>query len=283
MLSRLRFAVMGRSLLSLGRGVCSGPGQWIRLLGVYFMLVVDALLARPRRRPVRLRLRLGGEDRDWWVADAMEVGALWEVFVAGEYGDWLPEDARLVVDAGANVGTATAWFRQRYPHARVIAVEPNPFAVERLRLNVGDDPNVEIVHAALADSDGTMRFSSGSFTVLGQLVDDQRPDAIAVEALTLETLRARFAPDTAIDVLKIDTEGAEWHILSGSLSGVGTVALEVHEPLPDGRDPDEVLREVAAREGFELRAGRSRTMAGRGLEWLLRPGRPGRLEARPAG
>jgi hypothetical protein len=46
--------------------------------------------------------------------------------------------------------------------------------------------------------------------------------------------------------------------------------MEIHEPVPGDRDPDAVLREVAAREGFELREGYSNTTAPENLRWLVR-------------
>jgi FkbM family methyltransferase len=206
----------------------------------------------------------------------MEVAALWTVFVAGEYGDWLPAHPRLIVDAGANVGSATLWFRERFPDARVVALEPNPQAFERLQRNVGDDPNVEVVNAALADSDGKASFALESMTTLqGKLQDRDGTGVdgagvVEVDALTLDTVRERFAAGAPIDVLKLNIEGAEWPVLAGSLTNVGTIAMEIHEPVPGDRDPDTVLREVGEREGFELRQGYSQTLAPRHLRWLVR-------------
>jgi FkbM family methyltransferase len=200
----------------------------------------------------------------------MEVAALSEVFVAGEYGDYLPVAPRLILDAGANVGTATLWFRERFPDARVIAIEPNPRAFARLQRNVGDDPNVELVNAALAGSDGRAFFGGEPMTPVGRLQDNDGPGVVEVDVLTLGTVRERFTAGARIDVFKLDVEGAEWQVLAGPLTGVGAIAIEIHGPVPGGRDPDAVLREIAEREGFELRQGYSHTAAPENLRWLLR-------------
>ena len=210
------------------------------------------------------------------MADAGEVSALWEVFVAEQYADFLPDDAKLVVDGGANVGTATAWFRGRYPSARVIAVEPDPFAIERLRRNVGDDPQVKIVHAALSSEDGVARFLPGDLTMRGRLVEDERAHSsdtlsdssnglIDVESLTLGTLLQRVGDGSRVDVLKLDVEGSEWHILGGPLGAIDVVTVEIHSPTPEGVSPETILSGVASREGFTLR--RSRWPS---IRWLVR-------------
>jgi FkbM family methyltransferase len=257
---------MGRSLLDL-RALCPSLLEFARLVLVYLRLLRDGRPGRPRPiAPRRLRLTLTGRAHDWWVGDAGEIGALWEVFIANQYGDWLPADARLVFDLGANVGTATAWLRRRYPSARIVAVEPNPGAADRLRRNMGDDPGVEIVEAAVADHDGTIAFAEGAWTMTGQVVDGDDWTTLQVRALTLDTLRESVAAaETPIDLLKIDTEGGEWRILGASLQDIAAVAMEIHEPTPDGRSPDDVLGAVAAREGLELRAGSSER-----IRWLLR-------------
>lgn len=213
---------------------------------------------------------------------------MWTVFIGGEYRDWLPaQPPRVIVDAGANVGSATLWFRERYPEAQIIAIEPNREAFDRLKRNVGDDPSVELVNAALSDVDGKASFAVAAATSLqGQLQNHDGGGAegvVEVDALTVGTVRDRHAAGAPIDLLKLNVEGAEWPVLSGSLQGIGTIAMEIHEPVPGNRDPDDVLREVAEREGFVLRQGYSRTLAPRNLRWLVRSEAPDReLQPFPA-
>jgi FkbM family methyltransferase len=276
--THINFALMGRSLLVLQARMCPSVGARLRLMLVYAGLVANALLPwTGRSRTRRLRIRVGGRERDWWVADPMEVAALSEVFVAGEYSDWLPDEApSLIVDAGANIGSATLWFRERFPNARIIAIEPNPHAFSRLERNVGGDSNVQLVNAALAATDGTGFFACEPMTPVGRLQAHDGPDVVSVEALTLATIRERYADGARIDMLKLDVEGTEWPVLEGPLTNIGTIAMEIHDPVPGNRDPDAVLSEVAAREGFELRQGISETAAPEKLRWLVPLGVPAR-------
>jgi FkbM family methyltransferase len=241
--------LMGRSLVHM-RSICDGTLAWLGLVGAYFRMVVF----RSSRAEHRLRLRIDGRQRDWYVVDPGEIGALWEIFVLGQYEGPLPAQANTIFDVGANSGAATAWLRTRYPTARIIAVEPDPVTAARLRRNVGADSGVTVVQAAVSDHDGSAMLARAQWTMLSHL-DEHATDGVEVPTLTLESLRAEHAPRADVELLKLDTEGAEWQILASPLTGVGTVVMETHEPTPDGRPPDEVLAEVAERDGFELRPG----------------------------
>lgn len=72
------------------------------------------------------------------------------------YGQ-LPGDNKLILDVGAGVGHATLWFHQKYPDARIVALEPDQACVDLLELNVGDWGCVEVYRGWLdyaMESDG---------------------------------------------------------------------------------------------------------------------------------
>jgi hypothetical protein len=60
-----------------------------------------------------------------------------QIFVEREYQclDHI-RDARLIIDCGANVGYASAYFLSRFPGSHVIAVEPDPGNFELLKANL---------------------------------------------------------------------------------------------------------------------------------------------------
>lgn len=253
--------VMGRSLIHM-REVSDGTLAWLALVIAYFRMMVL------RRWPTehKLRLRLDGRTRDWWVADPGEIGALWEIFVLGQYQGPLPAQATTILDIGANSGAATAWLRTRYPAAKIISVEPDPRTADRLRRNVGQDHNTTVVQAAVSDQDGSARLARSAWTMLSHL-DDGATDGVEVPTVTLDSLRAAHAPGVDVELMKLDTEGAEWRILALPLHGIGTVVMETHEPTGDGRPPEAVLADVAQRDGYELRDGSEER-----IKWLTPSG-----------
>ena len=68
----------------------------------------------------------------------------------------------VIIDAGANVGLSAVFYANRFPNARIIAIEPEPSNYEMLKRNVVPYSNVTPVQAALWKENGPLRlFDTG--------------------------------------------------------------------------------------------------------------------------
>jgi FkbM family methyltransferase len=181
-----------------------------------------------------------------------------QIFFDGYYErplvDWLKANLRpddVFWDVGANIGAislvAAGLCR------RVVAFEPDPRSLERLRNNVGanDLRNVEIVAGALGVESGTATLyqapsSNTGMTSLvpgrAQVIGEQH-----VPVFRADDLVAR-RPEIAPTVMKLDVEGAERLVLGGAtdLLRSGHLRALVFE---DRRDTDgrPASREVVER------------------------------------
>ncbi len=145
-------------------------------------------------------------------------------------------------DVGANIGYFTVMgARLVGPTGRVVAVEPQPEAVRRLRHNValnGFD-NVTVIEAAVADEEGESDFVVSGEDILewAALETTPAPDMqrIRVQVTTLDKLRAAGLP--APKLVKLDVEGAEVRVLNGMLTTLRrdkpAVVCEVHTSSDD--------------------------------------------------
>jgi len=62
---------------------------------------------------------------------------LYEILATGEYGHIGDLGSpKLVIDAGANVGSASIYFLNRYPDTQIVAIEPDPQSIELCRKNL---------------------------------------------------------------------------------------------------------------------------------------------------
>jgi FkbM family methyltransferase len=136
------------------------------------------------------------------------------------------------IDIGANVGLYSLYVASRSgARARVLAIEPQPGIVERLRFNVAINAsaNVAVLPIAVADRDGNMtlvideRDSGGTRLAKGGAADP----GVALIRVACRPLAAILdeAGIFSIDALKIDIEGAEDLALAPFLRTVPTGLL----------------------------------------------------------
>ena len=121
------------------------------------------------------------------------------------------------IDIGANVGAYTLFMAGLVGKAgRVIAIEPQPSVLARLKTNLEFNPelSVEIAETALGDHDGAVAFSLNPENEGESRIAGYGPAAaqITVPLTTLfGLLSARQV--TSVQALKIDVEGAEPSVL----------------------------------------------------------------------
>jgi FkbM family methyltransferase len=140
--------------------------------------------------------------------------------------------ARVILDVGANVGLAAAYFRLVHKDALIHCVEPDPFAFGFLARNAAAIGNCRVHQAGLYDVDCTKTFLAATSSALSSLARNPIARSRGIE-LRLRAAGA-FVRELGVerfDLIKIDTEGAELPILR-SLGDVvrrcPTVYLEFH-------------------------------------------------------
>jgi FkbM family methyltransferase len=170
--------------------------------------------------------------------DFSEIEVLREVMVNSEYAIDLPAP-QTILDLGANVGIATLYLHDRYPHARILAVEADPVTYARLVANTRGLENVETVNVAISDAEGEvslyrMAWSIGSsIRARGNESTEIRVPSTSIAAL----MRARDIDH--VDLLKLDVEGAEIAALRGMPpDAVERIVGELHFDLVDSDEAE---------------------------------------------
>jgi FkbM family methyltransferase len=153
-------------------------------------------------------------------------------------------DARVIVDGGANLGETAAHYLALFPGATVYSFEPTPESFAKLGRRADDDPRIVPLRMALADRAGSRKFFRNAADVTnsllpphadaGELVGDELiapVSEIDVEATTLDDFCGERGLG-AIDVLKLDLQGAELMALRGAAGllargAIGLVYAEI--------------------------------------------------------
>ncbi len=167
--------------------------------------------------------------RLWTSHDLLTVN---EVFCRLDYA--APPDTRVVVDVGSNVGISALYFLTRDPAVRCHLFEPVPQNVARLRHNLARfEGRWTLTEAAVWDRETTASFgveSTGRYGGIGV----ELPEQIEVRCLDVNAVLADVLErEERIDVLKLDTEGAEADTVAAIrpelLARVGTIYFETTE------------------------------------------------------
>ncbi len=161
-----------------------------------------------------------------------------QVFITKEY-DFPPGcDPSVIIDAGANIGLASAYFANQYPGARIIAIEPEASNYQMLKKNSALYKNVSPVKAALWNKDGELHVKDNgngewAFTVSS----DEEESREKVQAVSIPYLMQAYEIP-AIDILKIDIEGAEKELFTSNyenwLPFVRVLVIELHDQYKQG-------------------------------------------------
>lgn len=212
----------------------------------YSLFVLGTLVSLPRmlwetawlgsrkallRQCLRLRPEFDGLFSEY------DAGFWGQVFLFDEYELGmlsLPPDA-VVLDVGANVGFFSWKVHSLLPNAQVFAFEPQRDNLSKLR-NVCATLGMEgaVVPVACSDAAGTARLYLHN-TVTHSLDPEMHPEFTdsSWELVPVTTLDS-FCADRGIgriDLIKIDVEGLETHVLQGArhiLARTQAVVLEYH-------------------------------------------------------
>jgi FkbM family methyltransferase len=133
-----------------------------------------------------------------------------------------------LIDIGAAAGDFTAIIAEHSGVSRALLVEPIPGRCRQLEARY-TDPRFVIRQCAVSDANGSTHFdilnadySSSILPALpgvggsGTRLDLQVKERIEVPTRTLDVLVPEAGLDGTIDLLKIDTQGAELHVLRGA-------------------------------------------------------------------
>ena len=142
-------------------------------------------------------------------------------------------DVDVVMDVGANVGAASVYFSLAYPEATIHSFEPGSWAYSLLEANTEARPNVHAHNFGLYPRDASLPLYRGKYDSGMSSIAKSESTKEKSEEVMLRSVRKWLDENSisAIDILKIDSEGCEVPILEALpdlLPRVKVVYLEYH-------------------------------------------------------
>ncbi len=131
-----------------------------------------------------------------------------------------PSEVKTIVDIGANVGASVFFWKNTYPLAKINCFEPIPSNFQILERNCAELHDVVAHNEALGDEDGEITFihspglsNEGGWSIFQRgAIGNEEKLAVPIRK---SSDRLQELGISQIDILKVDTEGAEKKIIFG--------------------------------------------------------------------
>ena len=167
---------------------------------------------------------------------------LGKIFTEHEYNFKLHNfNPRFIIDGGANVGYSTTYFATRYPGAKIVALEPEPFNFKMLTYNTHFFDNVECINSALWNEVGYIKvlpdMPGNTLAFMTEATNADDPEALKTTTIAKVLADSEYEE---IDLLKVDIEGAEVEVFGDKgnpdewLPKVRVLTIELHDRMKVG-------------------------------------------------
>lgn len=125
-------------------------------------------------------------------------------------------EVEVIVDIGANIGASSVFFSLHYPEATIYSVEPQKGPFELLTRNTQGNPKNRCFNVGLFDCEKTVPLYHSWVDPGTASIGKSWLNTAESESIRLRDTATWLSEEgiTRIDILKIDTEGCERHILS---------------------------------------------------------------------
>lgn len=156
----------------------------------------------------------------------------------------------VIVDAGANIGAATIWYKHRFPEAAVVAIEPDPSNARLTRENIAGLDNVHLLEAAVGGETGYVSlFGPGE----SWAIQTERAET-GIRIVTIDEAVA-MVPNGVPFIAKIDIEGFEKDLFASNIDWIpkfASVVIEPHDWMLEGEYTSASFQKAMGPLGYEL-------------------------------
>lgn len=194
----------------------------------------DALVIFRGLQAKKERIAIPSKKRHFYLRkDMKDQETFLEVFQQHIYNSPLSFEPKTIIDAGANSGLASLYFKLRFPEASIVALEIESENVKMIRKNLENFSDIDIQEKALYYKKAYFKVEN-PYNATNSFVIKEVPKEAGyeIESTTIDAILAEKNWDT-VDILKIDIEGSEKELFENNyqnwLPKVKTIYIETHD------------------------------------------------------
>lgn len=161
-------------------------------------------------------------------------------------------DQPVIIDAGANIGAASAWFAHAYPDATIVAIEPDARNAALLRRNLAMfGSNHVVLEAAVGAESGfvSTECTDGDGWAIQTVRATQGIPVVTISEAVATVANGRLL------IAKIDIEGFEEELFAGNtdwLDDAEAVFVEPHDWMLPGKRTSRSFQAELGRRRFAM-------------------------------
>ena len=155
------------------------------------------------------------------------------IFITEEYDIHLPFVPETIIDGGGNIGLAAIVFANKYPDAKIVAIEPEDSNYSILQKNISKYSNITSLKAGIWHNSSFLNIrnpDSGKWAFTIEETD--MPTEKSIKGISINDIINECGWERA-DLIKLDIEGSEKEVFehnSGKwLNSAKAVIIELHD------------------------------------------------------
>ncbi|MDC3315697.1 FkbM family methyltransferase [Candidatus Thioglobus sp.] len=181
-------------------------------------------------------------NKVYYRSSTSDMALIYEILLKSKYKSeyYLPEklNPKVVFDIGGNIGITSIYLSSIFPDAKIYTFEPMPENFEILQKNISQYKNIRAFNYGLGSKNGNFKVylsndpeNFGGISFYPDAHGNQEKSYISCEVKNVNEIINDLEVES-IDLIKIDTEGAEYDILStlkvDILRGTSWITGELH-------------------------------------------------------
>jgi FkbM family methyltransferase len=162
-----------------------------------------------------------------------------QIFIKQQYNIKLPFTPATIIDAGSNIGLASVYFKNLYPDAHIITIEPDNDNFQLLQKNLSHYSNMSYLQGGIWFKNASLKVSDkNQHGKWGLVVEETAPGTKdAITAYTIQDVLQQKSWKT-LDLLKLDIEGSEKEVFEQGncdwMKKTRAMIVELHDRTKDG-------------------------------------------------
>jgi FkbM family methyltransferase len=161
-----------------------------------------------------------------------------QIFLHEEYRidiNFVPE---VIVDCGANIGLASAYFKNKFPDAKIISIEPEKSNYKILNDNIKNYNNIHCINSGIWYKPANLMITNVGSDNWGFIVEETGDiNKNTIPAISIDEIIKQYNLQQ-IDILKIDIEGSEKELFESNfenwLPKTKIIIVELHDRIRKG-------------------------------------------------